>query len=344
MSNVERMMLKRGDVEKVMVGEWSNTVGPPIPVDQDGSLTRYLDNMFAMFSQAYQPEEGFEFFFYKRFGLPSPIIRIDMPLVPNAVAATQGFFEIESRPAGLGVDSALFEDQREALKSYIDLLRATLGKELAVKVFPYEQSSAHDPEGEKKAFAQSMGIPFFGVNEMPADIDEFFYFVYGNKGDSSTLEEFESRSLFPVRDDGNKNYLVSMGAAKVADRIDVSKKLSLGVPFALKPRKGMWAQNVQMYPGDSNRNRFVGYATKDEVHSLIGNEGAFEDNFLVQPFFRPGVVRIGQEPYLAMARIYGLANPETGRYEVSNGIYVARQNIRLHGTSDAITGKLVFSM
>lgn len=329
------------EIVKKQIGEWENNIGPDITAT-DGTLVRYLEQQFARFRGAYQPAQGLEYFFFTETGFPSPIIRVDMPLIVQDVSPVQGFFEIESRPAGLGIDSALFPEHRERLSEYIDILRRALDMPLAVKMFPYSQNPRHDPSGEKREFAQQVGIPFFDVGEQPDEIDDFLYFVYGNTGANGEVEAFERRSLFPVRDDGNKDYLVSMGAASVADRIAVSKKIGLGVPFVLKPRKGMWAQDVVVYPGEEGRARFDGFASERDIHALIG-QPSFPDRYLCQSFFNPGQVRFGKDPYLAMARVYAFANLRTGRYEVSNGIYVARQNIRLHGTADAVTGKLVIS-
>lgn len=328
------------ELRTVQVGEWSNTLGPIIVADKDNSLRTYLNSMFALFKESYRPAEGFEFFFFKETGFPSPIIRIDMPLATVRVGALQGFFEIEARPAGLGVDSALFEEHRDAFANYLKELSGSLQKPLALKMFRYSQNPRHDPGGEKREFAQLVGIPFFDKDERPENIDDFYYLVYGNQGNLEEIAEFEDRSLFPVRDDGNKDYLVTMGAAQVADRIAVSQKLGMGIPFVLKPRKGMWAQDVLVYPGNSGKRLFDGYASENDVHDLIGS-ARFEDRYLLQTFFNPGRVEFGRDPYLAMARIYAFANLETGEYELSNGIYMARQNIRLHGTSDAITGQLV---
>ncbi len=326
-------------LEKKLVGEWSNMIGPTI-VAKDGSLRGFLEETFMRFKVSHSPQLGMEYFFSSKTGFPSPIIRIDMPLITERVSPIQGFFEIEARPAGLGVDSALFPEHRDAFAQYIDQLRSALNLPLAIKMFPYSQNPRHDPGGEKKAFAELVGIPFFGVGQEPDVLEDFYYFVYGNTGEVSDLERFEGRSLFPVRDDGNKNYLVEMGAAQPADRVKVSQKLGLGVPFVLKPRKGMWAQDVTVYPGDTVKHRFTGFASEDDVHELLAGP-EFNDRYLCQSFFSPGQIRLGRDSYLAMARVYAFANLETGRYDVSNGIYMARQNIRLHGTADAITGQLL---
>ncbi|MEK7070176.1 MAG: hypothetical protein AAB966_00035 [Patescibacteria group bacterium] len=325
-------------IERKIIGDWSSLIGPTIKLENSESFDNFIRGTFDKFQEAYKPEPGYEYFFYQNTGLPSPIIRIDMPLVLGSVEENQGIYEIETRPAGLGLDSMLFEEHRATFRRYIDLLQIILERPFAVKMLPYIQDSRHDPGGEKREFAQLMGIPFFDKDEEPDNIDDFLYFVYGNCSTVPTLQKYEERSLFPVRDDGNKNYLVQMGKASIADLVTVSRKMNLGASFVLKPRKGMWAQDVQMYPG-ALRTKYDGFALEKDIVRVI-EDGKIE-NYLLQPFISPGLLDIDGKEYCAMARVYGLANMTTHSYDPVNGIYIARRNVRLHGTSDAITGELL---
>lgn len=327
------------ELRQVSVGDWINMVGPDVKIQEPQSLQTYLDTLLKNYTLAYKPESGYEYFFYEKIGMPSPIIRVDMPLITNSVRTNQGFYEIEARPAGLGVDSLLFNDHREIFKKAIDSLSNQLGRKIAIKMFNYEQNPVNDPAGEKAEFAKLMGIDFFAVGEEPSNLDDYYFLTYGNTGRTEDLQKFEDRSLFPVRDDGNKDYLVQMGAASIADVVSLSRKLSLDASFILKPKKGMWAQNLIPYVGKGTKKRVNGFAERDDVVRLI-ESGSIED-FLLQGFITPGNILINDESYFAMARIYAIADLNTQTYSATNGIYIARQNIRLHGTSDAITGRLI---
>lgn len=327
------------EIKSVAVGEWDLLLGQDVQIEDSTSLQKYLERLFSSYTGSYKPESNMEYFFYEKTGMPSPIIRVDMPLKTKSVSLGQGFYEIEARPAGLGVDSLLFEDHKDIFRKTIDNLRDQLGRKIAVKMFPYIQNPVNDPSGEKAEFARLMGIDFFHIGEEPDDLDDYYFLTYGNSGSLEDLQRFEERSLFPVRDDGNKDYLVQMGAASIADVVSVSRKLSLDAAFILKPRKGMWAQNVLLYTGKGSKKRVNGFAEKDDVVRLI-ESGNIED-FLLQGFITPGNITINGSSYLAMARIYAIADLSTKKYIAKNGIYIARQNIRLHGTSDAITGRLI---
>lgn len=322
------------------IGDWEVRVGPEVTLGADSNLEPFLQTSLDQFVEAYNPPEDQRYFFHSQFGLPSPIVRFDMPLEDGEVGG--GIYEIESRPAGLAIVSHLQPELLGAFRGSVEQIQGITGKQVAIKMLPYEQSSQNDPSGEKRMFADMLGVPFVEAGEQPEPDPDSLYLVYGNSSEAGDdVKAYEGQSLFPVRNDGDKSYLVTMGRATFPTPDMVDQALDANQPFILKPGQGMWAQDFFPYVGSGNKAK--GRVTASKIRSLYRDqENDRLGEFIMQPFIPPGKIEFPgyEKPQNAMARVYAVADLATGTYNVVGGMYVARDNLRLHGTSDATTGNI----
>ena len=338
MSNTELTQQTRREIKPVQLGEWSMNLGPEITVGPESHLKEFLSETLVQYRESYRPAPGTEHAYYQMYGASSPIVRVDMPLPTGAVAPDQGIFEVEARPAGLGISALAFPDLNQYFQGASEQVLAS-GHKIAVKVLPYARAATHDSIMEKALFAESIGAPIYGPGELTEPEQGTLYYVYGDSAEAGDdVEAFERQSLFPVRDDGNKDYLITMGLAQAANPALIAEKLAAGETFAMKPRRGMWAQDCYIKTGAGKEGKING---RDTASKIQGAVDANPDAYVVQPLHMPGKIDLGLEkPLLGMARVFALHNQQTGDFDVVGGVYVARSNIKLHGTSDAVTGRL----
>lgn len=339
MSSTEIIRPHNHEVRQVNLGEWSIQIGPEVHLGNESNLKGFLTHTLRGYKDTFAPTPGTEHAYYRMHGVSSPIVRIDMPLVTDGVSPDQGIFEVEARPAGLGIAAEVFPDLTQYFVGATEQVQSG-GHEVAVKVLPYVNAPQHDSLTEKARFADSIGVPIYGPGEHMSPQEGVLYYVYGDSPEAGdNVEAFERQSLFPVRDDGNKDYLIQMGLAEAATPELVAQKLHNAEPFVMKPAKGMWAQDFFVKTPGGRDGRINGRSTNAKIEAAIAQNPT---GYLTQPLHMPGRMQIGGSDMLAMARVFALHNPATGDYEPIGGMYVARNNIRLHGTSDAITGQIVF--
>lgn len=338
MSNTELLQPIRREIQPVQLGEWSINLGPEITAGPESRVKEFLTETLANYRDAYRPTPGTEHAYYQMHGVSSPIVRVDMPLPTGGVTPDQGIFEVEARPAGLGISAMAFPDLNQYFQGANEQV-LTGGHKVAVKVLPYARAAMHDSITEKALFAESIGAPIYGPGELTEPEEGTLYYVYGDSAEAGDdVAAFERQSLFPVRDDGNKDYLITMGLAEAASPALIAQKLAGGETFAMKPRRGMWAQDCYIKTASGKEGKING---RDTASKIQGAVDADPDAYLVQPLHMPGKIDLGLEkPLLGMARVFALHNQETGNFDVVGGVYVARSNIKLHGTSDAVTGRM----
>ncbi|MFO0703635.1 MAG: hypothetical protein U0525_02835 [Patescibacteria group bacterium] len=154
---------------------------------------------------------------------------------------------------------------------------------------------------------------------------------------SSNLLEMNQKSVAPLMDHGNKEYLLELAMAKavrVEDDVDFTK------PCCVKPLNGSKGKDVQIWMPKSDGTRDAsceGGATKSQVVRAIS-----ANRCIAQPFIPTGIDTIDGKNYHKLMRLFAVMN-ENMEYEIIPSPYVMRPNVKIHGSSDAINGLITFS-
>lgn len=140
------------------------------------------------------------------------------------------------------------------------------------------------------------------------------------------------RSLKPVDTHSDKTYGLEMGWWK---KISDAKDLPWTEGFALKPIDGMGSEDVMLWKPDVRPGR----ATRTQIEAALKERG----EMILQIFVEPMHIDLDGKPHHAILRPFFGYDPKEKRWVALGGVWTARPvpNLRVHGSSDAISGPLV---
>ncbi len=320
-------------IDHVDFGDWQFNRGPELAVQKDEGLLPSQE-MLDRFAREYSPRPGYSNWMYDNLGVPSPIIRVDFsPEKPDYP------YEFEARPAGLGIYTEFFGG-KEQVGRYFAGLSEYLGRPLGVQVLPsvFGGEGKKDRSLDSRTFAKNAGLPFFENGTRPNE--EYLLWARGGEEDieavgSDRLSAIEAQSLTPVRDHGNKEYLARMGLATV---LCDTAEIDFDTAFCIKPIYGSKSDGVGIFVPDGKK--LPGTSTRTQILRLRDYNDA-KGGSLVQEYIPPALVsEEGQKQQFMIFRIFAAFMPETGQYEMFGGTYFTRPNVKIHGASDALVGKV----
>lgn len=253
------------------------------------------------------------------WGVPSILVRFDGVLSENKAEFLS--YEIESCPAGMAYGALVSPSFKENLERFRD----RLWPKFALIAGPTRQGH------EDGLWLPEISLSAARESDTPVLIRD---------GMSRRTQEFKdaygyltSRSMMPMWYRAAKSYGVALGWWKEVEYTpDVA--LPWDDAFVIKPSAGTHGTDVLAWgPG------LKGKATRSQIMAALQKNG----RMYVQPFIPPMHVDLSGEPYHAMLRPYFAFNPQNRTWEPIGGMWVARPapNLRLHWTSDSISGPLV---
>lgn len=320
-------------IEYVDFGDWKFRKGLPLRVSRDEGVLPSQD-LLDRFVAVHSTRPEYDYWMHATMGVPSPVVRIDFsPSQPDYP------YEIEVRPAGLGIYTGPFGEAGR-LRAYFSGLQEHLGRPIGVKVLPSIRGGdcKRDRSLDSRVFAKNAGLEFFEDDQVLNPN----YLLWARGGvedeetvDKDTLEQIEAQSLTPVRDHGNKSYLPRMG---LATNITSIEDIDFDEAFCLKPMFGSKSEGVGIYvPG----KKVPGTSTKSQIHRFLESNTS-RGGSLRQDYVPPQEVIITndhRQQYMIF-RIFATWMPEDERYELIGGCYLIRPNVKIHGASDSIVGKV----
>lgn len=302
------------------VGNWEFTVGSTkeVPRDVVEALEAFLNEQWVVHVHREPP-----WWSIIHWGIPSPIVRVDMsPLCdPDNVAAS--IYEVEVRPAGLGIMLLLFPDRyREDL---LTRLSAVLSP--CRGIINYMTNVQDD-----QLFAQFLNLPYYSI--LPPEIECVTPCWFRTRDPTSltSLIKWHEASMVPVINDGHKGYLVKLGLASVLTSLE---ELDWTTPFVVKPLVGSQCRDMEIYLPPSLRKEYTGFSTRQRIERKILWE---QKTFILQPFIPPQSEFCGGLRGWSIWRIFFYGR---SRYRFLAGLWNWRPNVRVHGASDAILGPLL---
>lgn len=254
----------------------------------------------------------------RHVGVPSLIVRLDhtivnsgfqLPLVgkwlsPGHVA----LYEIEERPAGIGVTSKHNAQFAAALKK---VWRSWPPRICAIVS---RKRSGWDDD--------------LWTDVIPLEIHRDELVIVRAEPRESEFYRLEPFSVSSLKQKGNKSYGVGMGLWR---RIYSSGDLPWDEAFVLKPLQGSKLQDVHIWlPKGHPLRKVDGHSTKTSVVKTLKDNGTM----YIQPFVDP----IKTSDGMTIFRIYYGYNPDKDKWICLGGVWNARPNLRVHGATDSIFG------
>ena len=343
MSPIERDVLarhatpKQPEICRPSYGEFALTIGPEmeLPVHVKHAFEGFLNGDFiAAHRETSQPHKTR---FQEITGLPSPIVRIDASSIVDACHPEGSIYEVEARPSGLGILTGILNAGQPVSEVFERVSRLT-GQPVASAVLPSVRgvSGGHDRSIDTLMLAQAAHIPYLSD---PFDMVSFHGHLWarGGKEDGDVigqdlLSQINSKSVAPLIDHGDKSYMVGLGMATL---VNTAADINFDQPCCVKPLHGSKGKDVQVWvpkPGG-----LKGSATRNQVARAISAGPC-----ICQPFIPTGTIDQDGVAHHKLMRLFAVMNDE-GKYELIPSPYVTRPNLKIHGSSDAITGLITFS-
>jgi hypothetical protein len=258
---------------------------------------------------------------WAKLGAPSALIRFDYVLGPDGLPRV---FEVEDRPAGLGLNSVVCPGFAERLRRRMDGIREAVGRPVEIFVTEPRRETCDDsllPEAAPGAFdaVRVGGTP-------GPDAALLVRCALGEEG----LAHLESRSISTVSREGDKSYGVALGLWR---EVSGEESLDYDVPFVLKPAQGCGSRGVTLYHPD---RRGAGFDKRQRVaRAVLAGQARY-----VQPFYEPEASPDGDGLKMIRRVLYAW-DPSARRYEPLGGSWNARPNVKIHGASDTVTGPVL---
>ncbi|MEK7611476.1 MAG: hypothetical protein AAB486_03855 [Patescibacteria group bacterium] len=245
----------------------------------------------------------------REVGTPSLIVRLDCTIVESALRV----FEIEERPAGIGITGQInpqFRERLEGLRVQWPLFSVVVSK---------QRQGCDD-----NLWAQILGLDEYrdGLVMVRAEPEE------------PEFHRLTPFSVSSVRMKGNKSYGVDLDWWR---RVASPEELPWDEPFVLKPLQGSKCHDLEVWVPKTSRHfdQVKGASTRTRVARTLLRNGAM----YCQPFHSP--MSFEDDPRMRMIlRVYYGYEPQASSWQCLGGVWNARPNWIVHGASDAVFGPI----
>lgn len=246
------------------------------------------------------------------FGIPSLVVRIDGIDRGGDLA----IYEIEDRPAGIGHTLLLNRQFREKLAE----IKQTW-PDFDVVVSPLRDRADDELWNCVVDFELARG-------------SQRLIFVRAEPGEEQ-FRIFQSRSISTIATEGDKSYGVTLG---LWNFIDSPNQFPTHRSFVLKPLQSSKARNMAFY--DVRSHAGPGNMKMKNVIKVFKSQIEAKGGMYIQELIPPMESGIKTHPFMIYRFFLGF-DFSTGRWVSLGGSYFLRNNIKIHGHSDALSGPLV---
>ena len=291
------------------IGGWEIKVLPQERIFTQRNIEEGL-SVINRWSQVFPKEETFV---QKTYGIPSLIVRLDCS-VQNG---TLGIYEVEERPAGIGLTTHLntdFKTRLEAIKNKWPVFKSVVST---------------DPR--RKATDDHLWIEPYN----PRDNNELV--LVRAEPEEVEYHDFEPRSVSSLKKKGDKSYGEALGLWKKItdpDEIDFSKGC------VVKPLQGSKTRDIFIFIPVPGSKRPPGASSSNRIREAV-LAGSKAGGVYCQPFFPPMESGISDEFKWMIYRVFFGYNTDTGQWECLGGSWNARYNLKIHGAGDSLSGPVV---
>jgi hypothetical protein len=251
------------------------------------------------------------------FGVPSPIVRVDMAPELNGGNIDKSIFEVETRPAALGILLSL-------LPQRIPYWKAILNDFGCMGFVKLGSSNVQDDV----IAAQLLDLPY--SETIPDGFGP--YWIRAGNGDGQDMEKL---SLVPIIEDGDKSYLIRLGLARTLPIDDLENGIWEN-PFVTKPLIGSHMDGVHIFNKKYIKGSLRGSSTQKKIVEEVGSQIQNGRKYLIQPYIHPLEEMIEENKGFTMWRLfYGWQN---GHYQFIGGLWNWANTLRVHGGTHAAWG------
>lgn len=307
-------------ITKTKVGPWEfNTSNQPLHMTSEETriLEIYLRNWQPCFPESGNLSE-------LHFGVKSALVRFDYVVEHGLVHV----YELEERPAGIGVTCMLRPDFLLLLKKYLKEQEEALSARFALYISESRKNSSDD-----HIFSEISGFPIFEGYVDETTLSQCAWYVRAFRHEHDVDTRFNARSLSTIRHEGNKSYGVPLG---LWTEFGAGWEPDWSQAFVVKPKKGSRFEQVLLWHPDS-KELGAGFATRTKVTTAI-REGKVSFR---QPYHAPEEISVGNGRFRRIRRAYFVWSPAEKRYMSLGGMWMATPTARVHGTKDSVSGVLL---
>jgi hypothetical protein len=300
---------------QVKIGDWTFAVSS-VALDMPRFIIEEVANdLLPRWASVWPREE--ETMALVKFGIPSVLVRLDCVVTDEGL----GVYEIEERPAGLGIACIVNSEFKVRFHSWMK----SYDWNLAVVI---SHRRANHDDG---VWTFEFGVPLFNGKSCSPEVPESHALLVRAEPEEEEYWFFSPQALFPIRLKGWKGYGLRLDLWEPIP--EDPNLLPWDKGFALKPLQGSKMRDVFLW----HHSKGPGVATRTKVENMIkSGKVAY-----VQKWIHPESYHEFIPGYFLIRRIYFGFLPSSHEWVYLGGVWNARPNLRIHGAKDAVFGPVV---
>lgn len=277
------------------------------------------------------------------FALPSLLTRVDCTIDEQGNISP---YEMEDSPSGQGITNALLtasgqDGIRDIVRGHFE---AMLG-ELPTIIVSNARNHGTD---DRLIFG---GDRYIGIGNDPTAINTkapvIVKAIPGLESSRTAYMKLREQAVAPLETEGDKTYAEKIGllaCIRTADELLLDETGAL-CSQVVKARLGSMALGVSIYLTGADKKRFgsAGTVTASRLKRDLEKYSEENEGSLLQAFIPPIQIENAEGRSNAILRVFTLLDRQGGqvRAQAIGGCYVARNEVLLHGASNAVSGAVL---
>ncbi len=296
-------------VAAMKVGDWNVHLGFD-KIEVDTSIKETAVDFLKKWAGFFPQEDSWV---KRELNIPSLIVRLDGCLNNGRL----GIYEVEERPAGIGISSEIskvFNENLNFIKEDWPKFKSVIS----------HNRNAHD---------DSLWLETLTLEEA---LDSEDLLLVRSEPEEIAYHRLQHRSVSTLLSKGDKSYGEKMGLWKKVKTEDFFQ-FPWEEGFCLKPCQSSKCRGVEIFhPTNKKRkskDRVRGSSTKTRIQKTLTEYG----EMYLQPLLEPEDCHFFPGNKMALRIFFGY-NIKKSEYQFLGGVWNSRPNLKIHGSSDTIMG------
>lgn len=295
---LEKHLIDNSQIREVSIGAWSfKFLNKEVLFDKE--VEAQAIELISQWVKVFPKEKTWV---QNNLEVPTLILRLDATVNDGVL----GLYEIEERPAGIGVSAMLnpgFSRKLQEMKN-------------SWPEFDVLVSSKRKSSDDHLWSNIETGKPNGRLLLIRAEPEE------------EEFHSLESQSVSTLLKKGDKSYGLSLGLWK---KIHSREELDFDKAFVLKPLQGSKTRDMYLW----HPERLPGTVTRTKIENALISH---KDGMFMQLYIDPMRIDISGEQHCMMYRVYFGLDPKEKTWKFLGGLWNSRPNVKIHGASDAVFG------